>query len=416
MLESWYRVRGYPHFDRRVSARFASSFVPNPVNIARHSFLPFIGYTKTVPRYRANEGRVEDKNRQILYASHLDGLIYAYYAQILSRQLDCVLSAEPSGHSVLAYRSLGKSNIDFANEAFDNIEASAPCAAMCFDITGFFDNMRHDVLKRAWGSLLKASTLPADHYAVFRSITRYSWVERKRVYEEFTIDAEALQRGLNRICTAAEFRECVRRKGLINTNRQNFGIPQGSPISAVLSNIYLLDFDRRMCQLANDIGGHYRRYSDDILWICPQEKKPVVEHEVVNAISDVHLKINLEKTETSIFNVTDDGRLHADRLLQYLGFTFDGGRRLIRSSTLANFYRRMRRAVRRAAQAAKLNPQSPRIFRRKLYRRFTHLGRHNFIAYAYRSAKKLNNTGLKRQLAKHWEKLHHEIERYEAED
>ena len=40
--------------------------------------------------------------------------------------------------------------------------------------------------------------------------------------------------------------------------------------------------------------------------------------------------------------------------LQYLGFTFDGRRALIRSGTLARYYRRMRNGVRVAKRRLKL--------------------------------------------------------------
>ena len=44
---------------------------------------------------------------------------------------------------------------------------------------------------------------------------------------------------------------------------KRYGIPQGSPMSAILSNIYMLDFDKYCCELANNFGGIYRRYCDD---------------------------------------------------------------------------------------------------------------------------------------------------------
>jgi len=47
--------------------------------------------------------------------------------------------------------------------------------------------------------------------------------------------------------------------------QEYYGIPQGSALSALLSNIYLVDFDEYMFKLGQTIGFIYRRYCDDIL-------------------------------------------------------------------------------------------------------------------------------------------------------
>jgi retron-type reverse transcriptase len=49
------------------------------------------------------------------------------------------------------------------------------------------------------------------------------------------------------------------------------GIPQGTPISAVLANIYMLEFDKVIHNWLSARGGVYRRYSDDMLFICRKE-------------------------------------------------------------------------------------------------------------------------------------------------
>lgn len=50
---------------------------------------------------------------------------------------------------------------------------------LCFDITGFFDNLDHAILKRRLKELLGVTELPPDWYAVFRHVTRFSRVERR---------------------------------------------------------------------------------------------------------------------------------------------------------------------------------------------------------------------------------------------
>ena len=66
-----------------------------------------------------------------------------------------------------------------------------------------------------------------------------------------------------------DFRDKVRKNALIISNKANFGIPQGSPISALLSNIYMLNFDIEMKDYVATLGGEYFRYCDDMLFIVP---------------------------------------------------------------------------------------------------------------------------------------------------
>lgn len=410
-LNSWFTPRGYLHFDRAVSRRFVESFLGNPTNVVKHSFFPFISYTKSTPRYCPETHTNESKDREIAYASHLDSQIYAYYASRLAEALELVYSNEALTNNVLAYRAIGKCNIDFANEAFSDVVRLSPCVALAFDVSGFFDNLDHGLLKNAWCELVGTKSLPGDHYAVYKSITKFATVERDAVYAEFGLCPNARFLHTERICSPSAFRDRIRGKQMVTRNPHHFGIPQGSPISAVLSNAYMLEFDRRMVKLAAEVGGVYRRYSDDILWICPNEFEQKVTATVDDYLAELKLKANFDKTERSAFSGDSDTGITSDRPLQYLGFTFDGRRMLIRSQTLARFYRRMKYGVRSAARAAK-KYSSPKIFRRELYERFSHLGRRNFVNYAKRAEDRMCSEAIRKQLKPHWPKLHAELDKY----
>jgi len=402
----WFRPRGYLHFDRPVPFSFAERHVQDPQAVRQHSFWPFITFKKTTPRYRRSERKVKPKDRPFGYAAHLDAHVYSWYAELLSRRLEEVLSREECGASVLAYRALGKSNVHFAAEAFEDIRETAPCTVIAFDISGFFDNLDHQLLKSAWCSLLDLDQLPPDHYNVFKSITRYASVDQPKLFREFGISPMGRRSKCERICSAAEFRTRVRAKRLIRMNPEGRGIPQGSPISAVLSNVYLLEFDRRMCALQAEVGGSYRRYSDDILWIVPPEVVATVTEKMEQETALVSLAINEEKTETCDFTSDEDGELLVDRPVQYLGLTFDGTRSAIRSSTLARYYRRMKTGVHHAKRAASRNVRDPRVYRRRLYERFTHLGHRNFVSYGRRAERITGSRTIRRQVGRHWRKLH----------
>jgi RNA-directed DNA polymerase len=393
----WYRARRYLHFDPPISISKAEKVVTNPALVARHAFYPFIGYEIVSKKLKrdASSGKLskETKLRPIGYAAHLDSHIYAYYAHRLSKLYEAKLKEYQIGDSILAFRSLGKSNIDFALNAFREIETRGECSAVAIDISQFFDNIDHALLKKRWSNLLEAAQLPADHYNIFLSLTRFAAVPRNDVYLALGISKTKPEKGRIRLCSAAEFREKIRSKGLIAINKKKFGIPQGSPISALLSNVYLLDFDFAVSQEVQRLNGIYYRYCDDMLILLPQRHKTKAIEFVREEIARQELKINEQKTVLIDFHRTQEG-LSAERPLQYLGFTFDGKRILIRSAALARYSERMKRGV-RIAKLTKIKYNKRRIdkgemprelYKRKLYERYSHLGHRNFVRYGLRAS------------------------------
>lgn len=421
----WYRKKSYPHFDSPMSYEKALAYVSNPENIKQHSFLPFLSFEIKVRRF----SKKDPKRRPIKYAAHRDGYIFSYYAHILSRKYEDLLQQSGLSEVVLAYRSGRGNNIDFAKEAFDQIEQRGNCAAIGFDISSFFDNIDHSRLKQQWATLLGLTKLPDDHYAVYRAITKYSWVDKDQCYKRLGYSRQDREQK-RPICNIQEFRDIIKGRGneqksLVQTNKVSFGIPQGSSISALLANLYLYPFDKQMHILAQKIGGMYRRYSDDILWVCPTEYEDLVKTEIKKKISEMgkQLQIQDEKTTISHFVKSPDGTLSlrdGDKPFQYLGFTFDGKRRLMRAQTLSRFWRKVVFSVRRAkknARKAGRKARNSQVFKRKLYKRFSHLGNSNFLGYAKRSARtmadgiawKEHNTW--QQVKNHWHRLNQEIQK-----
>ncbi|WP_169085183.1 reverse transcriptase domain-containing protein [Paenibacillus sp. PL91] len=60
------------------------------------------------------------------------------------------------------------------------------------------------------------------------------------------------------------------KKVQVKPNNNNCGIPQGSAISAVLSNIYMLDFDKKIKCFVDEKQGLYMRHSDDFIIVLPK--------------------------------------------------------------------------------------------------------------------------------------------------
>lgn len=421
--DAWFRSRTYLHFDPPVGKKTAVALAKSPAAVKEHAFYPLIRFTVKSQKTRLNKEtykveRKPPKARQISYASHIDSHIYSYYCEILSEHYEKTVKTVGIDSSVLAFRTLGKSNIQFAGDAFKDIASRNSCCVIGLDIKGFFDNLDHNQLKAAWKKILGATELPGDHYAVFKSITKFSFVDRDKLYKALKIPTTNPKNGRNRICSPEEFRTLVRKGGLIESNPcKGKGIPQGSPISALLSNIYMIDFDVNVKHFIDLAGGSYYRYCDDMLLIVPRNMRIKTENFIYKEISKLKLEIQKDKNEIRIFTTTR-GVLKADKPLQYLGFTFDGKSILIRSASLARYYERANGGI-RLAKATMEKYNSIRIERgelpralhlKKLYKKYSYLGRRNFLSYGYRAAKILGSNSIRKQLRPHWKRLQERIE------
>lgn len=137
--------RKYLHFDQKTSISNAKRFITNPTEIARHYFYPFIKNDIETKRFKKDkktgERKFETKVRPIMYASHVDSLIYSFYNVQLNSKYEEKLLGTLYQSSVLAYRKLGKSNIEFAFEVFQEIKQMGECVVLAFDVSKFFDTL-----------------------------------------------------------------------------------------------------------------------------------------------------------------------------------------------------------------------------------------------------------------------------------
>lgn len=418
----WYKQRHYLHFDRPINLKNACSIVKNPDVVASHSFYPLINYVVESKKIRKDKLTdkiiVKKKQRPIAYASHVDSHIYSFYAKYLSEKYEQKLTTLGLNDCILAFRSLGKSNIHFALDAFNKIKDVGPCSAVALDLSKFFDTLDHQILKEKWADLINNSKLPPDHFNIFKSVTNFSQVEKEALYKRLCISLNNPKNGRHRICEPLEFRNTVRKEKLIVTNNNSFGIPQGSPLSALLSNIYMIDFDKEMKTYVDIHGGFYYRYCDDMLFIVPTPLRDKVAGFARQEIEKLKVNINPDKTELRTFN-SFNNKLIADHPLQYLGFIFDGNDIYLRSSSLARYSEKMKRGVRIAKltmhrfNKVRQNKGVPEksLFMRKLYSRYTHLGRRNFLTYGYKAAHIMESQTIKNQLKPLWSRFKEEIKK-----
>lgn len=501
--KDWFKIKRYPHIglplDNRDRFKWIENYVTNSEMIAKHSFLPFIHKTSKVKKFRkvysSEHGAISDKykidnkvlrkvaekKRELYYASHLDSLIFSYYAKLLSDCYESKLKDKEFNLNevVNAYRSLpvypdkenssNKCNVDFANDVFKYVidYKEKEFTVIAFDISSFFDNLNHKILREVWADVIGLANLPIDHFNVFKNITRFSYVDIVDIFEEFKdkiytrkinkfgepleikqkkVDCIRYLRNQNAIafCTKEDF---FRLKGkllqpsktkIINGEEvdRNFGIPQGSPISSVLANIYLLHFDNTINKFVTKNGGIYRRYSDDMVVVCPLDIKDDLTKLVYSEIEK--FKLEIQSTKTQIFQFKrEDGKLHCgqefggitnwNKNFIYLGFEFNGDTVLLKSASLSGFYRKMKRAVRRAKHFStrRYNPNNGVIFKRRIFRKFSYKGAErirkykwneeakkfiktdsynwgNFLSYAYKASNIMVSNKIKQQTKRHW--------------
>ena len=484
--KDWFRIKKYPHIGLPLKAKdrlWVHHYVTNSEAVKAHAFYPLIHRTSIVRKFRkavdADTGKrsekrfVKSKLRELYYANHLDACIYSYYAKNLNLAYDLKLTALGLQDTVTAYRriktnpndvnSSHKSSADFAAEVFNYIIncQESQLVAITFDIKGFFDNLDHKLLKKAWYQTLNKNTLSDDEYNLFNNITNFSYVNENQIFNFFKNDIivenktgirkRTLIKKIHHLknqhaiafCELSDLQKLKDNNLLVGNHSTKYskrikGIPQGTPISAVLANVYMIDFDFRINEYVENLRGFYRRYSDDMIVVCSVEHAKNVIDIFDREISERKLDIQHEKTQIFTFDKVNGkfecaqqykSALHPHKNLEYLGFEFDGYHTFLKSSSLASYYRKMKRSVQRShyyCKTVKTSKLQGQIFQTRLYKKFTYLGAGrrriyiqdkkdpnnwirtdtydwgNYISYAHLAINKLPNNKIKGQIKRHW--------------
>ncbi|MFD2696394.1 reverse transcriptase domain-containing protein [Mesonia sediminis] len=453
-VKDWYKLKQYPHIGLPFKPRDKSwlvEYVKDPDRIKKHRFTPFIkreiiqrkfrpeNSDKNVYGKRIRKPKDPPKKRPILYASHLDSLIFSYYSYYLSVMYECYLRRKTYKDCPVAYRKIrkgnkakgNKSNIEFAHDAFSAINnfKGKPVSIIVADVSNFFDELDHKILHHHWKLVLNKYddknrlTMPDDHYNVFKALTkkRYVkinelhntfydrlWVERnkpnnpkkiiwkqkkvsKRVnFKRERVIAFCKKKDFYKYHSQLVYSERRGEKGL-KQHKNSFskkGIPQGSPMSATLANIYMLSFDEAMYNAITSVGGFYQRYSDDLILICPRESENFIHQTMLDAIRDTNscnLNIHPDKTKLYRYSFIDgyykgglvcpEDKVNTYHQLEYLGFEYTGKRVYVKAQGISKYYRSMIRSIKRGKfYANKKHHKHKGLFKNKLFKRFTILG------------------------------------------
>lgn len=447
--DDWLKFKKYPHIgqplDKRRDSGWIKKYVKNPKKISQHKFVPLIHRTISQRKYRplknsnknASGKRIrvvkDKKQRDIFFASHLDSIVYGYYSHLLTEAYEKFLKDKPYGSVAVAYRKIpltngksgNKSNIEFAHEALEFIENSKERALSIIvaDVTSFFDNLDHRLLHSQWKRILQVDDLSNDHYAVYKNLIARRYVNENELFKRFqskliverfklndTSQKETKRKSVSKIfnlknekvvafCEKEEFfneasdlirvdkpqNEAVRKSRGKDSLK---GIPQGTPISASLANIYMLDFDERIHNNAtkSSKNAYYQRYSDDLIIICDRKDEDYF-YDLIKLEIEEKAKLIIQRDKTCIYRyelddnsefkggILENGKVNPNKQLEYLGFVYDGTKVLVKTAGFSKFYRTMKRSFRRGAYFAKKSHiPSESLFERRLYKRFTHVG------------------------------------------
>src|SRR5574337_2207335 len=326
--------RRYLHFDPYINviknAVALRKYLTDQVKIGSHEFYPLIHSDINTLRYKKtkelnernkNRRKMEIKSREIYYAAHLDSLVYSWYSYILTTSYVALAKSARIYDCVTAYLAKNKkNNIHYANEVFDHIKNQNSCVVIALDIKSFFDGLDHEQLKSIWTRVIGGDKLPRPHLKIYNSVTRFSYVDREDLKDVFPQTFFSKEKKL-RIFTPKECREFVRGGKFIKEKHfvnkvpmsPNFdkmcGIPQGTPISACLANIYMIDFDCKLKNWIDRLNGFYRRYSDDIILVVPTNKIEQAKDYVKLVLWENQLLLNEEKTEVTFFFPDQNGCL-----------------------------------------------------------------------------------------------------------
>jgi len=416
--------KSYAHFDSRTDISKCQSYIMNSQNIATHGFYPFIHYEQSIIKYHKKKGRKE-KIRDICYASHIDRCIFQLYSHIINELYNKEVKRRGIDSVSVAYRTdLKGDNIHISKKAFDFIRESSPCYVIIGDFTGFFDNLDHRYLKNCWCNLLGVECLPDDHYAVFKNITRYSKWELSDICKINGLeDNRNGRKQLNSKRTVLTKQQFKKYKSQIIKNSNTYGIPQGSSISAILANLYMIDVDTEINSIVTNVKGLYMRYSDDFIIVLPQNNENFSLN-IVNKIIEIFNRtdgLTLEPSKTQYYKYENEqiincsylfngGSKDSKKTIDYLGFSFDGLMVTIRSKTISKYYYRMNRKAKTITKNGGYTKSGKKISKENLYKLYSIRGafaeKGNFLTYVERAKScYINENNIDKSTKNHMQKI-----------
>ena len=177
---------------------------------------------------------------------------------------------------------------------------------------------------------------------------------------------------------------------IIKRHKDSKGIPQGTAISAILANVYMLDFDKQVNDMVKGLGGVYMRYSDDFIIILPDEADfKLMYGELQEIIRSVKLEVKDDKTQIykhsldsspkiqCVMSQYIDGAKKNKDMVEYLGLAYDGESVEIKDATRHKFLRRANRKLKSILKQREVFGDC--VGTRQFRQRYTALGKKGFM-------------------------------------
>ncbi len=224
----------------------------------------------------------------------------------------------------------------------------------------------------------------------------------------------------DRVLPLSTFKEQKSEEGFLKVNRQGVGIPQGLPVSAVLSNIYMTEFDAQLGSWVESVGGFYRRYCDDLIVVLPRGQQSTAQwgqqvaalaqklQGVGAAVPGVTLnehKCHVWQVQAQKVTELPSLQVAASQLsneaapsvplvppvppvaseVRFLGFCFNGKTARIRPAAIQSYHRHLRHKAQNIVQRDWISPEDRHITAHNLYRLYGNDPRDaNFASYIRR--------------------------------
>lgn len=435
-----FKRKYYAHLDAIRSPDSLFKAIKNPNWVCKHGFLPFVHAVLKTKKRKGKHQPPEWKPRHIYYASHMDRYVYQWYAHLTAEAYEKHIADNHFDQSPIAYRQgLEKNNVHFATEVFRFIRMQKDCFVYISDFTSFFDTLSHKLLKEKLKKIFCVTELPEDHYRIFKSMTRFRYFDLDDIASitgKKTKELRSKNTKPAQLLTSEQMRAKKQQYLKSNINKDPYseevgsvGVPQGSPMSAVYANVYMIDFDKNMKDYVSRIGGIFRRYSDDLICVVPLENEAELLSILESNIHDARVKISEKKTKFFHikngvpFRVINNESGTTDKLtpIEYLGLSFDGVSIKLKPGTLNKYYNKLNRRLHLMRQ--KSIEFGKVIGRKKVYKKLSHLGeanrRHqqilreaespmkerNFFTYAYKACEIADDPEIRKQLKGHMKRI-----------
>ncbi|WP_159434545.1 reverse transcriptase/maturase family protein [Limosilactobacillus caccae] len=355
----------YKHFDKPLSnnirCKIINEIIQNNNYVSSYRHLPFIEFPIVFQKYNRKK-RKYNKTRIISLPSHHDAFLYKIYSKILYKSYEYYLTQNKLSEIPIAYRT-GHSNITGARDAIDNI-ASQTSWVIKGDFSHFFDNLNHDVLMKNVKKVIESidgGEFTDDWRSILKNLMDYRYIKLDDIINNPTYN---LKNRTSYVKDLKELDNLIANNQLKVSRKHKVGIPQGTALSAILANVYMVEFDEWIRKYLQRFNGFYRRYSDDFIIVIPDqefsiEKIREIEKTIIaKSRNNLFLTIKESKTRLYYFDknrreifLLSSGSNTLDKSeLNYLGFSFNGIAVNLRPKTIYKFHYKGKKAVNSLAE------------------------------------------------------------------